>query len=336
MKKLRQEFKQFRETVLRLLWWQWNALGAAGHGKLTAESLIDPEALLLVSLSLGRYDARLFDEIADWLFLNGEFINVQRLSLMLKTMPFHSDPQLSALAAYLCRTSEHRPKWRRLSEAYSAAPVQSFFFSIDGKPLPVGQKKDPIFLSRGLARPSLSARGHSQPFPAEKPPAFLLRLRALIGVSSRCEMLCLLAGGAAIHPAEAARRAVCHRRTAQNALKEMAQSGMVECLAGGREKSYRLYGTALQSLFPAGIRWTNWAAFYSGIEILWYGCENVSDKPLTLSSDLRRCALEARPFFNDAKTGLTMTDPSRTPGEAYTSVFMKDLLKITSGFERLV
>ena len=59
------EFNAFRKKILALLWRQWSALGIAGQTEKGAASLVDPEALLLCSLSLARYDARLFDEIID-------------------------------------------------------------------------------------------------------------------------------------------------------------------------------------------------------------------------------------------------------------------------------
>ena len=68
------------EGVLNLLWRQWCSLGVAGHSEPAREAyLIDPEALLLATTSLGRYDPRLFDESLDWLTGYGSLINLQRL-----------------------------------------------------------------------------------------------------------------------------------------------------------------------------------------------------------------------------------------------------------------
>lgn len=39
----------------------------------------DPEALLLFTLEVARADARLFDEVLDWLALNERLVSVQRL-----------------------------------------------------------------------------------------------------------------------------------------------------------------------------------------------------------------------------------------------------------------
>jgi hypothetical protein len=66
---------KFRTAVLNellvFLWRQWSILGVPGQGTSEERRVIDPEPLLLLSLSVCRYDARLFDEILDWLMING-------------------------------------------------------------------------------------------------------------------------------------------------------------------------------------------------------------------------------------------------------------------------
>ncbi len=70
--------EHFQEQVLGFLWRQWSALGVAGPSQSVDRWMLDPEALLLATTSLGR-DPRLFDEVLDWLNTNGQFINLQRL-----------------------------------------------------------------------------------------------------------------------------------------------------------------------------------------------------------------------------------------------------------------
>ena len=38
-----------------------------------------PGAMLLFTLEMGRYEPRLFDEVLDWLVINGRWIDLQRL-----------------------------------------------------------------------------------------------------------------------------------------------------------------------------------------------------------------------------------------------------------------
>ncbi|NLE00596.1 MAG: hypothetical protein GX640_12055, partial [Fibrobacter sp.] len=65
------------DIQLTHLWNQWTQLGVSGYGKKSSH-IIDPEALLLYSLEITRYDARLYDEILDWCFVNGEFLSIPR------------------------------------------------------------------------------------------------------------------------------------------------------------------------------------------------------------------------------------------------------------------
>ena len=62
--------------------------------------MLDPEALLLATTSLGR-DPRLFDEVLDWLNTNGQFINLQRLQNL--GQRFGDLTVLRAMAAHLLK-----------------------------------------------------------------------------------------------------------------------------------------------------------------------------------------------------------------------------------------
>lgn len=106
----------FKSTVLDhllgLVWRQWSALGVSGYSASEEKGVVDPEALLLLTLTLGRYDARLFDEVLDWLEVNGDFLNVQRLQNLLKQHDFQAKAQLSAVAERLGRKSTVVLKWK--------------------------------------------------------------------------------------------------------------------------------------------------------------------------------------------------------------------------------
>jgi FdrA protein len=100
MKQLLLEFRnEFIDRILEILWDQWTSLGIAGRGKVRTGSVIDPEALLLISCSIARYDARLFDAILEWLKINGRFVSVLRIKRMLKEEQFIGEGVLTALVA---------------------------------------------------------------------------------------------------------------------------------------------------------------------------------------------------------------------------------------------
>ena len=63
MKRLLTDFRaEFRSRILDLLWVQWATLGVTGQGRPWEHSVLDPEALLLVSCTIARHEPRLFDE----------------------------------------------------------------------------------------------------------------------------------------------------------------------------------------------------------------------------------------------------------------------------------
>ena len=80
------EFKHnFFDSLNEFLWRQWIQLGISGQPSTDAQRyVIDPEALLLFSSNFCRYDQRLYDLIIDWLNINGNFMNIQRLKAMQK------------------------------------------------------------------------------------------------------------------------------------------------------------------------------------------------------------------------------------------------------------
>ena len=110
-----QEFKNnYLDLLLQFLWRQWSALGIAGYSESKDPWVIDPEALLLFSATLTRYEQRLFDEILDWVDMNDRFINVQRLRNIQKQEGFNCTDVLSAIAAVMMK-NKAGIKWKGLA-----------------------------------------------------------------------------------------------------------------------------------------------------------------------------------------------------------------------------
>jgi hypothetical protein len=293
--------------------------------------VIDPESLLLLSMTIGRYDARLFDEILDWLVVNGAFLNVQRLRNLMKRFDFQSQAQLSAVSELLMKKSNDPLKWKRLASPRSPRNPEPLFFLKSGKPIPMPDEKAPEFSTYGLLRGSIKLRGNAQPFPTKGMPSLLLRLRALLGVNARCELLCLLAAAEEIHPADVTRQTGYSPRTVQNTLAEMARSGVVQMRSGNREKWYCLKtGVLDQLLKPEGspTPWINWAPLFRALERLWIGVIDPKRQnldPLTQASEWRRLGKEMRPLLVDARRGRQLEDDSSFRGVEYSAVFTRDI-----------
>jgi hypothetical protein len=252
------------DPVLDLLWRQWSALGVAGHARDAGSAAVDPEALLLVSTVFARHDARLFDEILDWLHVNGAWINVQRLTRLQRELGIGEPTVLSAIADHLGSDSAHR-KWKVLRQpSGSGRSARRLLFPHLAAP----KTPDAVFQRWGWIRPQFEKRGLSS-FPAEHQPAtFLLQLRALFGRQSRAEVIAWLLAHDSGHPAQIARETGYMRASLQIVLNELASSGHVKVVRHGREKMFaalRDHWRFLVVWDPDGPfpRWVPWATVFA-------------------------------------------------------------------------
>lgn len=332
----------FRTTVqnrlLDFLWHQWSAIGVAGQSVANEQRVVDPEPLLLVSLTICRYDARLFDEVLDWLAVNGAYLNAQRLKNLLQQFRFQCEPQLGAVATLLGKKSGTALKWKTLASSATFDTPEPLFFLPDGRPVPVPPDRASEFSAYGLLRGPVKLRGHSRIFPPLGMATLLLRLRGLIGVNSRCELLCLLGAHDEIHPADIARQTGYFSRTVQSALIDMARSGVVQMRSSNREKKYWLLPGLLDNLLrPQGEKttWVNWAPLFRSLEMLWL--ELIDPKkqeldPLLQASEWRRLAMAMRPLLGEAGWGIYLREEAAYRGEEYGPVFIQD---VTALLDRL-
>ncbi len=324
-----------RERLLDLLWRQWSAIGVPGHGPAEECYVVDPEALLLLTMSVGRYDPRLFDEAVDWLSVNSPFINVQRLRNLVSTYAFEGTRPLSALAAWLKKKSTDA-KWKVLAAPLTTETTlparDSFFLLADGTPMPDPRTPSTEFMAVGYRRGQLTPLGKAGPFPLQGMPSLLLRLRALLGVNARCELLCTLGASEEVHPSGVARPAGYSTRTTQTTLAGMAASGMVKDRPERREKRYSRAGeTLLPLLRPEGklTPWKNFAPLFRACEILWLSIDDPMrrqiDDPVLAASEFRRIAKAIRPLVGETGLGARLSEGAGYRGESYTSVFVREI-----------
>ena len=325
---------EYQNLVLNFLWRQWSALGVAGQASGEDAWIIDPEALLLFTCTMGRHEPRLFDEALDWLQENGRFINVMRLKRILRTEKFAGERALAAVAACLSKGTEAM-KWKLLAESVPPRPVaEEFFISSDGKPQPVLGEPEPHFVRYGFKRGPLRLRGHSQKFRPAQPTNLALQLRALFGINVRCEIVLYLLTHEAAHPSQIAREAYYFERAVQGTLVDMNQSGVVGLRIHGREKHYWLkpeHWAALLNRPPVFPEWVTWPPLFSALERIWLkvndpGLEALD--PLLQSSELRRLMAEVRPAIERSRFDKKLSDNREYLGEKYLPVFLADVIKL--------
>ncbi len=287
--------KRFRddylEMLLRFLWREWTALGVSGQEAAALHHVVDPEALLLFTCSLGRYDPRLFDEVLDWLTKNGRFLNVQRMRNIQRPEAFRGGDVLGAVADWLSQR-ENPMKWRLLAKtAGSEGEHQSLFYFPDGRPLPKPADTDAAFLKHGFTRNPILLRGYAQPFSPDTIPCLLLKMRALFGVNARCDVLTYLALNGTGHPREVARELYYSQKAIHDVMTNMACSGIIHSSRGARERTFRLSAEAPPFLAGGETTpgWVNWPVLLSTAETIWHKTEELHAAaldPLVASSEI--------------------------------------------------
>jgi hypothetical protein len=319
---------EFRDRILELLWRQWTTLGISGHGGRWSGAVIDPEALLLFSCNLARHDARLFDAILDWLRVNGRLINVQRLKRMAAQEGFIGLEVFPAIAS-ITKTPELAMKWGRSAALpkLPAAPPQPLFYLKNGTPLPVIREKDPVFAAAGFLRDLYESRDVAQLFKPELPQNLILRLRALLGVNARCEILAFLLLNERGSPRSVARNCYFFPATVSKALSEMSGSGYVLSRSEGRHRYYQIFPNTWRDLLLGDSRpaWVVWGRLFSALEQigLFLSQDNLADKsPLAQASALRRILKSVTERIEHSGITGLWGDPEAHVGESLIPFFL--------------
>ena len=250
-----------RSELLRFLWRQWSQLGLASEIPFHDPWLIDIESLLLFTLSLGRYDPRLLDEVLDWCVANVDTLSVQRLKRLRPTAP--QSPTACALSAVasLLQEKTGSARWRPLQGPETPGTAQPYFLELDGTPLPLFGAHDPHFLGAGLLRSPVKLRHLSVSPCIDLPAALILKLRALFGVDPRAEATAYLLTHQIVGARELARATACASATAHALLKALHAG---QFLVGSGREGYALERSRWQEFLLGGAdrhvpQWIAWS-----------------------------------------------------------------------------
>lgn len=338
MNSLLEKFKQdYLESLLDFLWREWSSLGVSGYQQSESNRVIDPEALLIFSCTMARYDARLFDEILNWLDMHGHCINIQRLKRIQKTEIFNSTQVLAAIAGLMTDRGKIS-KWKRLSFYERKNDVQEdLFLNKEGSSIQPFGESDPIFYQYGLQRGKLQFREQIQPIRILQPKNLWYRLRALWGVNARAEIMLYLLTHESGHPHGIARETYFFQKTIQDALVDMAKSGVVYISQRGREKHYRIKREQWFNLLNNQVynpEWCTWAPLFSVFDQIWHLINHekfLNSDSLAQSSELRQSMKKNRQRIEKSGFGRVLSNEDLYLGEDYIPVFISDvsgLLKV--------
>ncbi|MDR0932868.1 MAG: hypothetical protein LBM70_07625 [Victivallales bacterium] len=188
------EFKiRYFEALLDFIWRQWTLMGIPGHIAGKKQSyVIDPEALLLFSAWFCRYDQRLYDLVTDYLRVNGDFINIQRLKSLSKKVYLFDSSSLGVMVSTMGDSGERR--WTKFAKDLlpnRVASPEPLFLSFDGQGSDFLRLSDKRALQYGFIRNQYVPSGKTVTFPNCKA-TFWLQLRGAFGRNARSETILML------------------------------------------------------------------------------------------------------------------------------------------------
>lgn len=282
------------ESAIHAAWIQWGALGSRVTAARPARSMVDPEALVLLSLALRDHERRLWDVLAAWAAAGSTFLSVQRIKNLGASYPGRTAHRLAEFARIAVHEGgDHR--WRTLAGARSGPPRRA---------------------------QSLARTGAGE-WPTA---ALLLRLRLGIGVGLHADVLAFLlaqqgAWASARQIADATGYTVyAIRRTADR----MAEARLIESTAR-KPVEFRADASAWSGVLGVQERvvpWGHWHQAYAFIAELVALADDGQLKaptPYLLSSRLRDLVSKHRDAFRLNR--LASPEPGRFPGEEFLPAF---------------
>ena len=250
------------EAAIESAWTQWRSLGLHITATRRAQWMVDPEALVLISLTLRNRERRLWDVLASWAKENSRLLSIQRVKNLQSRYPSLTRDYLAEFA-HLAATKGGDHRWKKLASATPGPPPRD----------------------QSLSSPS--PKGWD-------PAALMVRLRLGLGVGLQADILTFLlslrgAWASARVIAEATSYSVYSiRRTAD----KMAEAQMIRSTMA-KPIEYRADARAWASTL--GIeeelpRWRYWSQAYAFVaELLLLDSEKgpEASTPYVLSSRLR-------------------------------------------------
>lgn len=176
---------EFRGRLVSFLWDQWGQMGVSANANHHDIRAADPEALLVLTFEVGREEPRLFDEVLDWMLVNERLISVQRLRNLAE-----DEDDRALVEAVLGWLGQNRRRARLGARSNSEASTepQPFFRGLRLKVT----DPDPAFHAQGFLKPVTERSGKSQAPDLSLPINFAFRLRLLLGIGVRAEVMRIL------------------------------------------------------------------------------------------------------------------------------------------------
>jgi hypothetical protein len=225
--------RQVRARLLAFAWDQWAQMGVSGTARRTDRWAADPEALLLFTLEVARADARLFDEVLDWLALNERLVSVQRLRNLCRD---DTDRTLAEAAlAWVGQLRYPSGRGSRRPASDSSRAVELFReVSVDAR------RADKTFRAYGWLKPPTDRSGKSMSPNLFAPINFAFRLRHILGIGARAEVarFLLTVQAPSVTAQVVSASAAYAKRNVHEALSALHSAGVIDAVTVGNEQRY--------------------------------------------------------------------------------------------------
>jgi len=296
--------------------------------------VIDPECLLAFTTEVARHDARLFDEVLDWVATNGRWINAQRLSTIVERDHVGDAAVVGAVASWMS-ARDKSAKWRRLASRAVGAGEQRgvpLFQSSVPSAAQEPKARDPHFLRYGLLRGPVHARGLTRAVDMKPPENVVFKCRAAFGIGTRADVMAYLVCTDGGHPRRIAEILGYNHVRVTDVLASMAEAGMATMHAVGRTKHYRADRERWRPLFipdeSRAAQWVNWRPLTRGLTTLWreaWALDDTRADAYVVSSKMRQAMRAARDDLQRSGMEFSIEDDQGHVAESYMPVFVRDL-----------
>jgi hypothetical protein len=226
--------EQLRGQLLGFAWDEWAQMGLSGVSRSRSRWAQDPEALIVFTLDVARSDPRLFDELLDWMLRNESLLTVRRLRAVCI-----DDTDSALVAGAVAWLARRRPRARLTGSDRLSAPRDLEALFEGGARV---RNPDPDFAAAGFIRPVFEPSAKSLAPDFTSPINLAFRLRAMLGVGIRAEVVrILLCTDAPQMTASAlARASVYAKRNVHDALTGLVDAGVVSAFTVGGEQRYTI------------------------------------------------------------------------------------------------
>jgi hypothetical protein len=261
-----QELKdELQRRLSSFVWEQWGQMGLLAASGQRDSWAADPEALLLLSFEVGREDSRLFEEVLDWMLVNERLLSTQRLRNLARDDADHA--LVSASIAWL---REWRPKagLPQPGSPQAGGFAEALFL---GAQVPAN-RLDPAFLEYGLLKGlRVPERRSGQPDLAASI-SLALRLRSLLGVGARAEVVRVLLGADSprVSVQALAASTAYAKRNVQEAAASLRAAGVAGSSTIGNEQRFELHRQRWLDLLelPRAPQHVDWPQLFYALRVL--------------------------------------------------------------------